>query len=358
MAIYVAIVYDVRDYLELSNNQYVACDLANKMSQLTGWTSMSRDTFAKKVGVEVRTLQLILKEMQEKDLIERHPTEFAFKSTKKWIETAVAAERNTLFSGGEKISPPPTEGEKISPKGVKKFHHEGEKISPHIENKKEIKLLNTHTENFSQNLSDDFSKKIEDKEVPPPAPPAAPFEKAVDIVKALKTHYVGNEADREELKSRVNAKTKEQFNENVTDYLCIFASYFLKREIDENGKCVSNVTTLHNEFLHSLRWVRKAAKANKKVQSETDNKAEKGKEAPKAEPPPPSVNDPIEVKQERNRKAILAGVVGEIKYPDIEELNLCYNYKFKTFEAIDMSKVRLTEKGKLQNIKMPKPYEE
>jgi hypothetical protein len=128
---FITIVYEIRDCLGVSNNEYIACDLVEKMSKSSGWTEMSRLFFASRVGVSERGLLKILDRMEQLKLIERHPSDFKFKPCESWM--------NKVHSEGEQnsrdmVNKVHATGELCSPKEVNKVHSEGEQSSLHILN--------------------------------------------------------------------------------------------------------------------------------------------------------------------------------------------------------------------------------
>lgn len=131
------ILHEERKKLGLTLNEYCIADSIyhlsnNPKAPVKGWCNQSRENMAKQFGFTKRTVQNIVRKLEQKGLVEMN-VEGHLRTTSAWFNAVI-------FKGGEKSSPPLSDGgEKSSRGGVKTFPENpplgGEKSSPKIRSK-------------------------------------------------------------------------------------------------------------------------------------------------------------------------------------------------------------------------------
>ena len=82
---YVTVLFDVRDKLAISNNEYILCSIIHKLSFKTGFCYASKKYLAEQINVTEQGLYKILNRLIEKGLIIRQGGTAYLKATEKFI---------------------------------------------------------------------------------------------------------------------------------------------------------------------------------------------------------------------------------------------------------------------------------
>lgn len=95
---YAVFFYDVRRDLDLSANEYLLADLVHNLSgdksRYPGWCYASRGHLARMIGLSERAIQAILRRLEAKGLIERHPHQVALlRTSSTWQEEVARVKR-------------------------------------------------------------------------------------------------------------------------------------------------------------------------------------------------------------------------------------------------------------------------
>jgi len=102
---YTTILHEPRINFQLSLSEYCIADMifimsSNPESVIPGWCYARRQVLADYIGISKRAVQMAIKKLIEKGLVEKHEESEYIKTTLKWYNEVVC------FSRGETIAPP------------------------------------------------------------------------------------------------------------------------------------------------------------------------------------------------------------------------------------------------------------
>lgn len=100
---YAVFFYDVRRDFDLSANEYLLADLVHNLSgdksRYPGWCYASRGHMARTIGLSERTIQALLRRLEDKRLVERHPHRAQLlRATDRWRQAMARVKRRLGMS--------------------------------------------------------------------------------------------------------------------------------------------------------------------------------------------------------------------------------------------------------------------